>query len=227
MKKILLGLALVAATLLCSPSTAEAVLKIRLSSTLSGGSTTFTDTDGDGVLSTGLVDVGSFDVTFSIAMSKPLIGSAGSPEIHYTYSTTKIGPADTLFVEITDTDFGPVTPYALQNQIGGVLGGSITSVTQVSGWDDSNTEFSLASGSSAPMVFTSSPYSGANSFGPAGASPYSLTATVSIAGGDGTGTSSGDGLITGVPAPAGLVLLACGLPCLAAGYLRRKKVAKA
>ncbi|MFQ5466709.1 MAG: hypothetical protein ACE5DS_01105 [Kiloniellaceae bacterium] len=132
----LLGLVLgVAATIVWAPA-AQAALKLQLSS--GADTVNLTDTDGDGVLNfTG--PVGIFNFNMAVGLSKPAIGSAGSPQLHLTSVAVSGVGNGTLTVMLSEIDFGTAASVLkFLTGFGGVTQGDVTLMAFV---DTGNTSF--------------------------------------------------------------------------------------
>jgi len=221
--------ALVGAAILGAPTQAHAAFQLKITTT-SGFSTTVTDGGGGdslagtpgAILFAGAAGA-NFTITVTTAMSKPASGSAASPEMDLNFVVNNTtGTVDTITISASDTDFGPLASSgSFPMTIGGTLasGGTLTYQTFQ---DTNNLDFGSTS-SSPVLTFTTSPYSGTSALPVTADTNYSLTQTVSIK--SGLGTTSGDATLSGVPAPAGLVLALTGMPVLGAGaWLRRRRV---
>jgi hypothetical protein len=151
----------------------------------------------DGVTSTGPITLtggsgtfvaSSFDSSWSVVVvageSKPLIGSASSPNMELDIQAVSLGSANDLTVTLSDNNFGPtsgsnnVTAH-IDGQAFGGSGSVITFNTYV---DTNNTLAALttaltASGGIAPNIYSSTV---SNSLSLAG--PYSLTEVITIPG---------------------------------------------
>lgn len=234
MRKFFVAAAVAVACLVGSATNAEAAFQMKLSWTSGGGgSVTITDGGaGDSNGASGAItyiasggSAGLFDIQVNTGLSKPSKGSADWPDMDLNFVVSKgdVG-AETLTIEISDDGFTTNRPF--KTQIGGTFSGSVSSVDASARYDDSNVVFGPGGGDSYSQSFNSSPFSGTGSFLTSGATPYSLTQKIVITAGSGSGTSSGDFEIKSVPAPAGLVLVATGLPVLGLGARLRRRIVR-
>jgi hypothetical protein len=200
---------------------------------IGGGDTIVTDQGvGDnfpgsavlGQVNTGALNVGGFVITTNITQSKPLLGSAASPQMALTFSaTTQNSAAHTVYLYAADTGF--TTGGIATLTLGGTQGpGSGNSVEGGIWGGTSNSSFDLSN----PIATT----------GPVGANPFTVTLTDALNNTSATfgltlgvrisrseaGTTSGalNGSITPVPLPAAGWLLCSGLAGIGAMVRRRR-----
>ena len=162
--------------------------------------------------------------------SKPVLGSAASPDLDLSYSVnrTAAGSPETLTINVSDTDFTN-TPTPLNIMYGGTNGPG-TSSSSTGGTGLNNMVFNTGDASgSVPTSGTFGPgaYSGNGGFTVPNnnGNPYSLTIGVTLNNDGSKGISSGDTELTAAPAPAALVLALTGMPVLGVGaWLRRRRI---
>lgn len=228
-------LMLAVAAMLWTAGSASATFQMKISWTSGGGgSILLTDQDFVGPppdsnpalgVITYIGGAGLFDIQVDTGTSKPVLGSAAAPQMDINYIVTKTGGgAESLTIEISDDGF-VTSPLAMKGQFGGTFGGTVTSVSAVSYFDNTNTLFGTAGGSSTGMSFAASPFAGVESMDITGVTPYSLMQRVVINADAGAATSSGDyHILPAVPAPAGLILGLIGVPVLGLGaWLRQRR----
>jgi hypothetical protein len=143
--------------------------------TLTGGSGTYVNPFFDS----------SWSVVVTTGASKPVFGTATSPNMELAIQATSLGSVNPLTVILSDNNFGPTSGNgnATAQIIGQAFGGTGDVVTFNTYADTNNalaglTTLLTASGSLAPSLYTSSQTTSLNL-----AAPYSLTAVVEIAGG--------------------------------------------
>lgn len=229
--------ALVGAAVLGTPTRADASFQMKLISS-SAGTLTISDggpgdslnTLGAGTPDGGIIFMGSwgaYNIQVNTGESKPILGGAANPEMDLNYSITRTagGAPETLTLEISDTDF-TTSPIGMNMLYGGTNGSGVTS-SFLAGTGLNNTEFNTGDANGTVGPFGSGAFSGTSGFGvPNNSGNYSLTISVTIVNNGSTGVSSGDANINAVPAPAGLLLAATGLPMLGFGtWIRRRRAA--
>jgi hypothetical protein len=211
---------LASALVLGVAASAEALPILRL--TTSGGATqTLADGDAGDVNSTvgAVTFVNALDaqwiVNVTTGLSKPLLGSAGAPELDLNSVNVSSAGGGWLDIELTDTGFTAQDAALFLASIGGTTSGSVSYKTY---FDASNAEFGkateLTSFSELGPAFASSASAILTS-----ATPYSLTLLVRVTHA-GAQASSFDATIK-VPEPGTLLLLGAG--CLALVPLMRRR----
>jgi hypothetical protein len=218
MKKILLGLALVAAALLCTTNSAQASFQLRVST---DGGATFGAPVGDG--GTGMITVPLGPLTLSAHTTNFISASFSSLDL----AVSGVAAAGTYNLVVQETMDGIPTglPAGITDMFtGSIIPSQLSTVAHT--WINSdNTLFStvgnMYNSGTLPLQ------SNVSSQTVGGSTPYSLTSEVRLTGTTGTNVSVSldHNTALAVPAPAGLVLLAAGAPVFALGYWRRKKAA--
>jgi hypothetical protein len=155
--------------------------------------------------------VGGLTTSVNIAQSKPVLGSAGAPEMDLGFVATGIGE---VWLFASDTGFTGITPFRLQ--VGGVSTGSPISVEASAGGGSANTNQTPGAPTFASLgPFSGSPFTGETLSGVVGnaVNPYSLTLGVHAVqnGGTSTGDTSLIAQPTTVPEPTSLLVMALGL----------------
>jgi hypothetical protein len=182
---------------------------------------------GDTIPTVGLINfsfaTGGVSGSVNTSASKPLIGSAGSPELDLTYTVTGIGD---VWLFASDTDFTGVGSTFLMNN--GNCSGSCVIDTRAWG-GATNTAFNIG-GSFGPLLInladqavTDAGY-GVSGSGPTvgvAVNPYSLTLGVNVVRTSG-GVTSGDAHLS-VPEPATMALFGLGLMGFGAASRRRRQ----
>jgi hypothetical protein len=168
-----------------------------------------------------------FALLVNTAQSKPMLGSAGVPQLDLTFSATTLDSAShSAFIYVSDTDF--IGAQALQLSLGGTNSGGSGTVTGRSWGGTSNTALQF---SGANLLNTVGPLSGAAYSGSAtgnltpAVTPYSLTIGVALTRTT-AGTTTGDlnlasTPVANVPEPSSLLLGALGM--LGVGFTRRRR----
>ncbi len=169
-----------------------------------------------------------FGLLVNTGQSKPMLGSAASPQIDLTFTATTLdSTAHSAFFYVSDTDF--VGPQSLQLSLGGTNSGGSGTVTGRSWGGTSNTALQF---SGANLLNTVGPLSGSAYAGSASgtltptATPYSLTIGVALTRTT-AGTTTGDlnlassPVSSPVPEPSSLLLGALGM--VGVGFTRRRR----
>jgi len=237
-KLLPLAAVLVGAAILGAPTQAHATFQMRLTSSSAGvllisdgGAGDTFNSMGPGVPDGVIVfsgTWGAYNIQVNTGESKPVLGSAASPDVDLSYSVnrTKAGAAETLTIQVSDMDF-TTSPEPLSMMYGGTNGPGTTS-TNVDGTGLNNVNFNTGDASGTIGPKGPGAFSGTSSFTIPNNSgnPYSLTVGVTLSNNGSTGISSGDAeLLVAVPAPAGLVLALTSIPVMGLGaWLRRRRV---
>jgi hypothetical protein len=216
--RVLTRISLASALLLLTATSAHAIPILRL--TTSSGSTEVADGSGlDLNPVAGAVTfanpIDSWIVNVTTGLSKPVLGSAGAPELDLNSVNLSSGGAGWLEIELTDTGFTAQTAAQFLSAFGGTTNGSVSFRTF---FDASNIEF----GQATELTSFSAPgpaFSNVASSYLTSATPYSLTLLVRITHAGGTQVSSFDGTIK-IPEPGTLLLLGAG--CLGLAVMRRR-----
>jgi len=164
-----------------------------------------------------------YTILVNTSQSKPVVGSATAPQLDLSYTATTAGPANSVFIYTSDTDF--LTGGTFSLTLGGTNSGGDGSVTGRGWGGTSNTamQFSGANLLAALGPFTTGAFSSGASgpFAPA-SSPYSLTIGMQI-GRTTAGTSTGDLnlQVSAVPEPSSWALMLAG-PALI-GFVARRR----
>jgi hypothetical protein len=230
---------LVGAAVLGAPSQAHADFLMRISdgvaadtllirdNTAAGVATTGgTTTNADGNATLGVIvfsgSIGEWAIVVNTGMSTPVLTPPGHMDLNFVATKLAGSAAQNLTIEITDQGFTS-SPLPMLASMGGTLSGSVSKVVFETGFSNSNTPFT---GAQTSQTFTISPFAGSAAMLVSGSTPYSLTERVIITGGEGAGTTSADGELTVVPAPATLALALAGMPLVGFGaWVRRRKIA--
>ena len=165
-----------------------------------------------------------YSLLVNTSQSKPVIGSAASPQLDLTFTATNTAPAGNIFLFASDTDFSGAHSFSLT--LGGTNSGGSGSVTGRA-WGGTNNNNFPANFSAANLLGTIGPLSGTPFSGSASGSliptvtPYALTIGVQI-NRPTAGTTTGD-LNLSVPEPATMALFGLGLFGFGAASRRRKR----
>jgi hypothetical protein len=253
--KFLLALGAVAAVLVATAAPADAAFRMRIEDINAGVGTVVTDNAlpgdinplSDVILFSGTV--GAFTISVQVGTASPGAAFAGywdAIDLNSVTVTTTGGGTLRIILEKDGFNTAPDGVVSLQSSVGGVNNGPVGSTAAFRSWANSANLVPAQGadqpvGAIAPIVFPPPP-AGSTAAGPPGSpfgpgafsgagsapivksGPYSLFSQAVI-------TLTGPGSVTfdhttGTnPAPAGLALLASGLPCLALRFLRRNKAA--
>lgn len=217
------------AVLIFGMTTAIAAFKIQASD----GSTTVTIADNAAGDSDGLLgsinwtgDVGIWHVTVQAAQSKPILGSANSPELDMTVSATarNAGALTNLTLMATDTGFTG-GGGGLDASTGGTLSTGVYTVKFDAYTDSSNAEFGTGGVHSALGTASTSPFALANQTNGVITTPFSMTNVAFVTATAKTGNFSFDFDAKVVPEGSSLAMLLPGL--LPLGLVLRKRMKKA
>lgn len=237
MRKFFIAAAVAVIALFGLTSSAQAGFEMQIISSTAGTKTITDGGVGDANVAVPgeIIFIGSwggFDLQVNTGDSKPVIGSAAAPQLDLSYKVTRTtaGAAETLTIQISDTDF-TASPMPMNLNYGGTNGPGTTS-SAVGGTGLSNALYNTGDASTTvPTSGTfgaSAAFSGSGTFTVPnnGGSNYSLTVAVTLTNDGSAGVSSGDAHLTSAPAPAGLVLALTGMPALGLGaWVRRRRVA--
>ena len=176
-----------------------------------------------GQVNAGAVNFAGFTIVTNTSQSKPLIGSAGIPQLDISFAvTTSDNAAHTIYLYASDTGFTYVGAGRLE--LGGTQppsgdGNSLTAfaygAASNTNFDRSNLLGSIGPDNTSPFALSASLPSGIPPV-----SPYSVTIGLKIDRAS-AGTTTGDLNVRAVPEPMSIALLGSGL--LAAGLFRRKR----
>ncbi|MGB0767581.1 MAG: PEP-CTERM sorting domain-containing protein [Phycisphaeraceae bacterium] len=191
---------------------------------LSDGITTLVINDGDvddmdarpGVI---MVDesIGAFDLSFTVGLSNPFVGSLDLPIMQLTSVNATSTSAGDLSVKLTSTGLtGPVpTGFALL-EVGGTTNGSIDFAAYV---DDTDAPFGEGVLAASTPSFSGGSFSDTDSSLLPLTDPYSATIIANISH-TGAGVTGFDAQLT-IPEPGSAVLFGLGVAGLAARRRRR------
>jgi hypothetical protein len=183
---------------------------------------------GDTIASTGAISFSvsafGYSLLVNTAQSKPMVGSAGAPQLDLTFSATTNGAAGNVFLYASDTNFTLGSGTFVLN-LGGTNSGGDGSVQGRAWGGTSNTEFQFSGAnllaSIGPLTTSGFSATATGTFSPI-ANPYSLTIGTTISRGA-AGTSTGDLnlQVSAVPEPSTWALMLMG-PALV-GFVARRR----
>jgi hypothetical protein len=204
MKKQILTLAAAASLLLWGSAPAQATLTLKLDDGNPIDIVTVTD-NGPGDINTNVGAItfsGSVGLNWTVAiggLSKPIAGSASSPELDLNTQNISSGMG-TLKVELSDTGFTTSSPVTFLAAVGGTFVYTDGSVTFTNFADGGNALFAETINLTSQGPFSTSPFGATNQSGVQnlGGSPYSLTLDTTITH-NGFGISGFDASLSGSP----------------------------
>jgi hypothetical protein len=184
---------------------------------------------GDTIAMSGVISFSTsafgYAILVSTSQSKPVVGSATSPQLDLSFTATTLAPAGNVFLNVSDTDFlAPAGNFIFT--LGGTNSGGDGSVQGRAWGGTNNTQLSFSGANlfSSLGPFTTPSYSGMATgvFTPT-VNPYSLTIGMQI-GRSTAGTSTGDlnVQISPVPEPSTWALMLMG-PALIAFVAQRRR----
>jgi hypothetical protein len=219
MKRLsVLAMMAMALAFFCTP--AHAVLEMKVTD----GTTSVDILDGGvgdlcGVVNcvTFIGPIGGWAINVHTGKSKT---AAGLDLIDLNFDATKISGSAKLTISLSDDGFSPASPGFLM-QIGGTqnAGGSIAA-SLFGG--NSNLKFDMSQQDGVTLTSSISPFALTQTTGNVGkTSPYSLTQVVVLDYGSGTGETTGDYSVVGVPEPASVAMFG-GMLLATFGAIRRR-----
>ena len=176
-----------------------------------------------GVISFSVSSFFGYTIVINTSQSKPVVGSATTPQLDLTFAATTSGAAGNVFLYTSDTDFLSSGTFNLT--IGGTNSGIDGNVRGRAWGGTSNTALDFSPGNliSSLGPFTTPAYSGAATGAfVSGVNPYSLTIGAQISR-TGAGTSTGDLnlQVSAIPEPSTWALMLMG-PVLI-GFVARRR----
>jgi hypothetical protein len=187
------------------------------------------NTAGDTIAATGAISFATSAFGYSLlvntAQSKPMVGSAGTPQLDLTFAATSTAAAGNVFLYVSDTNF-TLGNGSFVLTLGGTNSGGDGSVQGRAWGGTSNTEFQFSGANLLASIgpLTTAAFSG-SATGPfaAASNPYSLTIGTTISRTT-AGTSTGDLnlQISPVPEPSTWALMLIG-PALVGFVAQRRR----
>jgi len=187
------------------------------------------NTAGDTIAATGAINFSvsafGYSLLVNTAQSKPMVGSAGTPQLDLTFSATSSAAAGNIFLYVSDTNF-TLGNGSFVVTLGGTNSGGDGSVQGRAWGGTSNTEFQFSGANLLASIgpLTTAAFSG-SATGPfaAASNPYSLTIGTTISRTT-AGTSTGDLnlQISPVPEPSTWALMLIG-PALVGFVAQRRR----
>jgi len=231
LKRAAIAAAALAATLgISTPANAVFVATICNDIQCTGGDDVIVmdNTVGDTIPMAGVINFSTtafgYAILVSTSQSKPVVGSATSPQLDLSFTATTLAPAGNVFLNVSDTDFLAAGNFTFT--LGGTNSGGDGSVLGRAWGGTNNTQLSFSGANlfSSLGAFTTPSYSGIATgvFNPT-VNPYSLTIGMQI-GRTTAGTSTGDlnVQISPVPEPGTWALMLVG-PALIAFVAQRRR----
>jgi hypothetical protein len=228
-RKIILTSCLICLSILFGIQSVHAAASIKISD---GINTPIVIADGSGSDSnaaTGVItwigSIGVFDINVTTGSTKPVLGSATLPELDLNNLSINSTGSGNLWVEFSDTGFGPLPPS--YSSFITTVGGTSDDTTEFFSYvDASNTLFGTATqvGNLGPYVAgqDNDPFSGVTSGSASPSSPFSMTSVAKIThGSDGMNTSFNLNVVV-VPEPLSSSLFIVGAATLGFRRFRKK-----
>jgi hypothetical protein len=184
---------------------------------------------GDTIAATGAINFSisafGYSLLVNTAQSKPMVGSAGTPQLDLTFAATSTAATGNVFLYVSDTNF-TLGNGSFVLTLGGTNSGGDGSVQGRAWGGTSNTEFQFSGANLLASIgpLTTAAFSG-SATGPfaAASNPYSLTIGTTISRTT-AGTSTGDLnlQISPVPEPSTWALMLIG-PALVGFVAQRRR----
>jgi PEP-CTERM motif len=181
---------------------------------------------GDSNATTGVItmsdSIGGYTVVVNTSQSKPVIGSAGAPQLDLNFAvTSNASPTGSIFLFASDTGFTNGGPFALS--MGGTNSGGSGTETGKAWGGTTNTALDITGNLFGSLGPFSGAFSGETNVSlTPGMNPFSLTIGAAVMRTT-AGTSTGDLNLSAVPEPSTWAMMVLGFAGIGFMAYRRKR----